>query len=276
MKRWIWLVFLLNLHLARAHGDFHFQMERLSEMIIEHPDSAYLHFKKGKLFFHHEDYKACLKSLKKSQQKGYHDALQTLFLSKAYFELGQLKKAGKYAQSVIEQTPEHVTAHRILGRIRYAQKRYAEAGDAFEIANQHAIRPIPENYLETAKAWEALQTPEGIQRAILMVEKGINELGKIISLQNFLKTLLIKKGESDQAISLQKRIIDRSTRKEKPWYELSKMYLQIGDIDKSEYALNHAKNAFDMLPQRIQHTPAMIDLNQLIINDLKNIKQLPE
>jgi tetratricopeptide (TPR) repeat protein len=276
MKRWIWLFFLLNFNPAWAHGDFHDQMARLSEIIADYPDSAYLHYKKGKLLFYHEDYKACLKSLKKARQKGYHDVMQDLFFSKAYLELGQFKKAGQYVQNVIEQVPEHVTAHRLLGRIRYAQKRYADAGDAFESANHYAIRPIPESYLENAKAWEALKTLQGNQRAILIVEKGIDELGDIISLQNYLKALLIKNGDLDQAISIQEKIIDRSTRKEKTWYELSTLYQQIGDIASMEHALKQSKKAFELLPKRIQYTPAMKELNRLILNSLQNTQLMSQ
>lgn len=276
MKRWIWFVFLLSIQSTWAHGDFHDQIVQLSKEIAESPDSAYLHFKKGKLLFYHEDYKACLQSLKKARKKGYRDILQTLFFSKAYLELGHFNKAGQYAQSVIDGNPEHVTAHRLLARIRYKQKRFEAAGETYELANQHAIRLVPENVIETAKAWEAMKTSQGNQRAISTIENGIEKLGEIISLQIYLKRLLINNGGVDQAISIQKRIIAQSARKEKAWFELAKLYQQTGAVALNEYALLQAQDAFSLLPKRIQHTPAMVELKKLITRDLQNTQLMSQ
>ena len=63
------LFFVLSNAVLNAHGDLHKRILNVTEEIQKNPDSANLYFKRGKLYYQHNNYINSLKDFKYS--KGY-------------------------------------------------------------------------------------------------------------------------------------------------------------------------------------------------------------
>ncbi|PHN04753.1 tetratricopeptide repeat protein [Flavilitoribacter nigricans] len=276
MKKGIFSLLILNflaLGVTLAHGDLHEQIQQVTKAIEERPDSAYLYFKRGKLYFHHEDFRECLADLQRAQSLGHHDLIQQLIFAKAHHQLGQPELALSYIDLILADHPHHVNALKTKGRISFDRGNYQTAALAFEQVIAHSIRSIPENYMDACRAWELLGTEQGQNRAIAILEKGIEALGPIISLYEKRTELLINYGRLEEAIAAQQAIIDISQRKEAAYYRMAEIHLMREDHSSAAQYLQLSRSAFESLPQRIQQTTAMTDLLKDINKHLQQLRQ---
>ena len=63
----LYLFLLLQVSLG-AHGDIHLRIKLLCRQINLNPKSADLYFKRGELYFAHEDYRAAISDFKRSKR----------------------------------------------------------------------------------------------------------------------------------------------------------------------------------------------------------------
>ncbi len=243
-----------------AHGDIHERIIKTTEEIKKHPDSAFLYVKRGKLYFQHEDFNKSISDLKTSQKLGYFSNEQQLLFAKAHTKLDNHSHALNYVDVVLKAQPNTVIAIRLKANIFYKQHRYKDAALEFERVLQISKETFPENYMEASLTWEKLNTEEGDRNAIIVIQKGIEDIGNIISLYHRLVELSIHKKDYESAIKNQIKIIDISPRKETPYYKLAELQLHNNSKAEALESLNTAKIYFKKLPERVQNTSYMKEL----------------
>jgi len=209
------------------------------------------------LYFQHEDFNRSISDLKTSKRLGYYSNVQHLLFAKAYAKLDNHSNALNYVDIVLKAEQNSVIAIRLKANILYKQHKYKGAALAFERVLQLSKETFPENYIEASLAWEMLSTEEGDNNAVAIIQKGIEELGNIISLYYRLIELSIHKKDYEAAIKVQNKIIEFSPRKETAYYKL--VGLQLCNDKKAEAleSLTAAKAHFSKLPARIQSTSFM-------------------
>ncbi|MCK5369842.1 MAG: hypothetical protein KAQ62_14880 [Cyclobacteriaceae bacterium] len=242
---------------TNAHGDIHERIVKTTKEIKNHPDSAYLYVKRGKLYFQHEDFNKSISDLKTSQKLGYYSNDQQLLFAKAHAKLDNYLNALNYVDVVLKAEQNSVIAIRLKANILYKQHKYKGAALAFERVLQISKETFPENYIEASLAWEMLNTEEGDNNALAIIQKGIDELGNIISLYYRLIELSIHKKDYEAAIKVQNKIIEFSPRKETAYYKLAELQLCNNKKAEALESLTAAKAHFNKLPARIQNTSFM-------------------
>ena len=247
-----------------AHGDLHARIAELSNQIEQNPDSTYLFMKRGILFFQHEEYEKALNDLKECSKRNYEDRLLDLTFSKTYHKLGKYNLALEHLNKLIANDPGYVHAYRMKGLVLFDKGHFEESAAAFVIVTQKAIQRLPSNYLDASLSFEKIGTPAGNKAAIDIVYAGIDDLGEIFTFNQRLVELGLKFNNYDLAINHQTKIIETSNRKEKPYFERAKIYLESGDEEEAERNIQLAREAMKNLPSRIQHTKAMIALSEQI------------
>ncbi|WCO02848.1 tetratricopeptide repeat protein [Psychroserpens ponticola] len=264
MKKIIIPINLLFSSLMFAHGDLHDRIQNTTIEIKKYPDSAYLYFKRGKLYFQHESYDKSLIDLKKSNDLGYFSTEQKLILAKNYFRLKDYNQSLLLVETILSNKPQHVQAIKLKARNYFEQQLFLESAKAYQDVIAFSKQTFPENYIEASIAWEALNNQSGDVNALNSIKRGIEELGNIISLYNRLIELAINKNDYNRAIKAQMEVLEFSTRKELAYYKLSELFNFNKEYTK---ALEHVKLArihFNKLPARIQNTPSMKELNNNI------------
>lgn len=260
---------------ASAHGDLHERIQETTKEIEAAPDSAYLYFKRGKLYFHHEEYQHCLTDLQQARYLGYNDTFQQLLFAKSHYRLQEYRPALEYLDRILQDDPHHVNALKTRARIHFDQKNYRQAALSYELVIEHSIRSFPENYIDASYAWELLGTEEGRSRSILIIERGIAELGPIISLYDHLRDMCLRYHYYEQALAAQQAIIASSHRKEKAYYQFAEIYLLQGNTEAAAVHLSLARQAVEQLPARIRQTEAMLQLIQQIEEKLLALPKKP-
>lgn len=243
-----------------AHGDLDERILLTTNEIKKDPDSAFLYFKRGKLFFQHNEYKKSLKDLKKSKSLHFEDGEQTLLFARNYFRLEKYKKTLHYADEILEKDAKNVLAIKIKAQALLKLRKYEKSALAFEDVINFTNKTFPENYIDASESWDELNTDYGNEKAMAIVEKGIGQLGELISLYDRLIELSLKQKNYKRAVDYQLHVLTLFPRKERAYYKLCELYILDENYEKASESLKLAKQHFDKLPLRIQNTSFMKEL----------------
>jgi tetratricopeptide (TPR) repeat protein len=257
-----------------AHGDLHQRILEVTQEIESQPDSAFLYFKRGSLLFQHETYSESIDDLIISQSLKYTSRDQLFLFAKNYFQLGDYKKSGTYLKKILKQEPGNVNALKLKANIYSCQGRYVKAALTFEDVIVYSSQTFPKNYIDASIAWESAGDTKSMRRAYHILEKGIEDLGELVTLYVRLEELSLANENFDLAIAAHKNILSISNRKESPYYRLSELYLLDGDYEKAQGSLSLAEFHLDKLPQRIKNTAFIQDLKLKILNQKKELKSI--
>ena len=263
MKKSLLFFFLFSTFFIQkivAHGDIHERILLVTKEIKIHPDSSYLYLKRAKLRYQHESFKKSITDLKKSEMLGYNSVEQKLLFAMDYFKLNDLQKTLFYTDHILSQNTENVHAIKIEAETNYKLGNYYKAAVSYEKIIEYATQSFPENYIDASKAWELVNTEETYYQAILILQKGIEKQGQLITLYNRLIELAIGHNDYRFAIYQQLEIIKLSPRKEVAYYKLNELHLINNDRDKALESLKLAELHYNKLPSRTKNTPFMKDL----------------
>jgi tetratricopeptide (TPR) repeat protein len=263
MKKMLLVFFLFNfIFISRsfAHGDIHERIVEVTKAIEVAPDSAYLYFKRGKLYYQHNSFKRSIADLDRSKVLGYETVEQKLLFGKAYFGLNAYAKAMSFCDELLMYDPKNVRAIKLKARIYFEEGKFTNSALAFEELIQYSNQSFPENYVDASRAWEALDTKEGFHRATVIIIRGIAKLGHLVSLNNRLIEMAVEQKDYASAIDVQIKIIKLSPRKETAYYKLYELYVLNNNPEEAIASLNLAKEHYNQLPVRLQNTLHMKEL----------------
>lgn len=263
-------LFLLHLTTeSKAHGDYHERILKATKEIATHPDSAFLYLKRGKLYFHHEAYDSTLLDLKQATKLGYQDTYCKLLYAKTYQKLSNFEEALLYVSQLEAMDSSNVAALKTKAQIYRSQSKFELAATTFEQVIKKTRRTLPENYIETATAWEQTSTEKGWQRAAAILQQGIKNSGPLFTLLLPLKDLYLKKKDFKEALAVQQDILRMSPRKETGYYDAAIICMELADLQEAAIYARLGLSAIDQLPTRAKSTIAMKRLQQ----DLKKLQE---
>ena len=234
------------------------------------PDSASLYVKRGKLYLHHGQFSKSLKDLKKSKLLNYNSFEQNFLIAQVYYKIGDYYSAEIVCNKLLEFDKQNVSVLNLKAHNYLTDNKFVLAAKSFEEVINYSVKTFPNNYLNAAEAWEMTQTESGYHNAVTIIQQGINDLGSLVTLNKELIRMYLKSNNFSEAIKIQLNIIEQSTRKETPYYELSQIYRLKGNSNKSFEYLVKARKRLYKLPKRIQYTTAMKELLIKIDADLIN------
>lgn len=256
---------------AFSHGDLHLRIQEVSKQIEASPDSSYLYLKRGILYFQHEDFPESLKDLKQCEEMKYSDRLLDLTFAKVYQKLNQYDNSIIFINKILELDPQHVNAWKLKGQVLFEMGQFEDSANAFLVVIKKAIRCFPNNYLDVANSYEMMNTEASKREAISIIEKGIEDLGPLITFYDRLVELGLKYEDFELAINYQNAIIGLSQRKESAIYKRGMIFIEMGEIVEARKDFELAKEEFEILSQRLRSTKAMKELKSKIDFQLKNL-----
>ena len=262
------LCILLCVEAGMAHGDFHERLAKVTEEISMNQDSAFLFFKRGKLYFHHEEYPAALKDLQQATVLGLEDRFCDLFFAKTYQQLDSLEQALLYIEKIERKDTANVVALKTKAQIYFEQKYYQLSALTFEEVITKSKRTVPQNYLDAAKSWELLNTETGKFNALNILQQGISQLGPLFTFYIEIRELHLRSKDFEKALDAQKKLIKRANRKETALYEAAEICLLSNNKEAAKEYLLLGLGAVQTLPLRLKSNKAITTLQQKMENTL--------
>jgi tetratricopeptide (TPR) repeat protein len=263
LKKNILFIFFLSLCYASsvfAHGDLDERILEVTNEIKIAPDSAYLYLKRAKLHYQHETYTKSISDLKRSQKLGLQNIEQQLHFAKAYFRMNDHQKSLNFIDEILKEQPNHVRAIKLRAQNYFSLGDYLRSAISYEEVIDNASKTFPENYIDASIAWEMLNTEEGSKNAKAVMLRGIDDLGKLISLYERLIELDTAQKDYNAAIKTQLQVVDLMPRKERAYFKLCDLYVMNNEMNNAKESLEFAKEHYNKLPLRIKNTSFMKEL----------------
>lgn len=262
VRRRRWLATLLTLTAlsatpgARAHGDLHGQIQRVTREIAAAP-SARLHLQRGELYHDHEDYAAALADFAEATRLEPTLVAVEFARGRTCFKAGRLPEAHAALDRYLAAKPAHADAYLLRARIRSGLRRHAEAVSDFD--RHLALNPqaAPEGFIERADACAAM----GDRAAALAgLDDGLRRLGNLVTLQDAAIAQEIALGRIDAALARVDRMLADLPRKESWLARRGEILAASGRDDDARQAFTAALMTLERLPAPLRETAAMRDL----------------
>lgn len=249
-----------------AHGDLHERIQELNVEIENDSGNADLFLKRAVLYLQHEEPKLSMQDLKKCKQLGLNSVEVDLTMAKNYKALAKYKKGLTIVDAVLESNQNHVNALILKADLLSDLTEYTKSAMYYETAIENAEVNLPENYLAAALAWEKANN---IGQSIIVLEKGISDLGELPVFYQRLKEIAEERKRFRKAIFYQTKLVEISTRKEKALYHRALMYMENDELDKAKKDLDMALKLINELPVNQQSTTSMKELSLAVARTMK-------
>lgn len=269
MKKFIviFIVFNLCCSYTYAHGNLSIRIKEKTQEISKHPRKAVLYFERGYLYQQHYEYQKAINDYKKAKKLGHADNLLNFRKSESYFESKKFKKALIALKPYYIKNPLDVKAHKLEAQILNKLKRYHESLSANEYVFNNTIDLRPNDVISYSESI-LLVDAKNYNKAIYIIDLGLQKLGTNVIVLQLKKLELFKKGNQvENTIQLLNELIIKQHRKEYWYYKKAEYLFEIGDVIKSNIALQQSIISTKELSLKSQNTAAvkklLIDIHNL-------------
>ena len=269
----LFIIFFISLlpNDAQAHGDLHVRIVKLTQLIKENPDSIELYLKRGELYFYHNDFDSALADYLVVKQKKP-DFPKTDFLLGQLFNKFDYPKAGLlHIHDFIASQGDIPNAYIIRAEIQTKLGLDSSAVIDYIKAISLMDQPKPDVYLDLSKAYLKAY-PQDIKGAIACLNKGIKDLGEVLTLQSKIIELLIQNKQYDLAIEKIDSIIAKMIRSERWLMKKGEVLLKAGKLTEAKAVFAATKEEIEKLPDGIKKTQAIQTMQKEVDTQLSYIK----
>ena len=194
----IGLYALVHLSCVFAHPNAHNQLEYLSAQIKAQAFEQSLYIQRGIAYSNDGQFEPALADFRKAESLG--DPIAVAFdLGVLFYRNNELERSRLYFDTYLKYFPEYAPALEYRARVRRDAGDYQGALADFNAFFAFQPRPNPGHYISAAKMLAAMED-EGIDDALLMLDKGIEQLGLIPQLQHYAIELEMQRKRPTNAI----------------------------------------------------------------------------
>jgi tetratricopeptide (TPR) repeat protein len=251
------LAFLGLPGVLQAHGDLHEQIEAIAARIEKDPDNAELYLKRGELHRAHREWAAAQADFDRAANRS--PSLDTVDLARGllWMDMGDWAQAEKALGNFLASHPDHAAALAAHGRVLVRMGRHKEG--AVEFTRALAVKPLPELYLERARALVKDDTAN-LKNAVDGLNEGLAKLGHVVTLQLLALDFEVQMQDYTAALARLDAITLRSPRKEAWLARRGDLLHQAGRDPEAQVAWKAALAAIAQLPPHRRGTRAMTAL----------------
>jgi tetratricopeptide (TPR) repeat protein len=184
---------------AKAHGDLHAKIERVTLLIEKQPENDSLYAVRGKLYYEHEDFDLAIKDFTKALQlnadlANAHEGLALCYLNKKKY-----KTALKYADKYIEQYPG-AAGYELRADILFASGMYTEALTEYRKMQSLVREYSPDRTLKTARCIIKTTSKNKEELLSTLLSDSQKNMGINVSVQSFFIQYYSETGQYRKAI----------------------------------------------------------------------------
>lgn len=264
------VILSLDILPARGHGDLHLQIQEVTEEISKSPTDAVLYLKRGELNRIHQLYDAAMADFEQVRTLAPTNTPVSISLGRLYVEM-QLPLAARAAlDRYLVAEPSSSEAYTLRGRAWIQLEDPMQAARDFKRAIDHNVAPGPELFIEHSRAL-AMAGPTQQESALAALDRGIQSLGPLVTLQLPAIDLEVDMKRYDAALARLDQLAARSPRKETWLKRRGEILRQAGRPADAQAAFRQALESLNTLPPSRRNVPAMValekELKQLLIGE---------
>lgn len=242
-----------------AHGDLHERINQVTEEIKEDPTNPALYFKRGQLYFHHEEYDNSLADYDKAIELGLNDEEIDYWKARLFLAIDETERGIEVITRYLSGHADDVNATRIYAKLALAAGDTETAITQFERVITLANTTLPENFMELV---EVLRQTGNDERAIYWLQQGGEMLGQLYVFDVAMIAIYEQQQNYDAVIEIYNRLLANRNRKEGYYYEIAMCYNKMSDAAMTKQYLDMSHEALNRLPGHIQQTAAMLQLKK--------------
>jgi tetratricopeptide (TPR) repeat protein len=259
------LFFFASTLFVAAHGDLTKRINIKTSEIKLNPNNPELYFDRGFLYQQHEEYDKAVSDYLKAEDLGFNDKLLDFRKAETYYKWGKYKLALTASSAYLVKDNIDVKINKLHAQILFELKHFDKAFEHYKFFIDTVEDPRPEDYIEFSLI--SIANYNDYNKAIEILENGIQKLGNVISLQLEKLEYYKKSNQVEKAIEQYNQFILNNKRNEFWYYKKANYLFENNQIAQCKIALEQSKVSISILKDRIKNT-------QAIKNLIKNINNL--
>ena len=255
------LIIVLTVGNASAHGLLNDQLAGLTRSIGREPGNAALYVKRGELHRMHRDWQAAQEDFENARRLDPRGVDVELARSRLAVDRGLLADAEAALGHYLAARPDSEVALAQRADLRTRRGLYPAAAADYANAIRVSAEPRVEYYLGQA---QALARAGNDNAALEASDDGLARLGSLAVLEQSGIESLVRARRWDDALARLDRMLAHAPRKETDLTRRAEILALAGRRDDARAAFAAARAEWDLLPERIRMSRAMIDLRRRI------------
>lgn len=246
---------------ASAHGLVDDQINQLTLSIGRNSENAALYVKRGELHRQHRDWESALADFDRAIHLDPGAAVAALGRARVAIDRGLLADAERLLDNFLASGPASEVGLVLRAEVRDRLGRFNAAASDYAAAIRISRDPRIEYYLGQAESLSRANEDEAAQAA---ADAGIARLGQLAVLEQWSIESLVRQRRWDEALSRLDRMLSEAPRKETGLTRRAEVLASAGRVSEARTAFEAARLAWDMLPERLRSTKAMLSLRTRI------------
>lgn len=255
---------------AWPHPDLAVQIEQITRRIEKNPERGDFYLKRAELHRRHSDWPAASVDYRNARKATPSSKHIDFFEARMLFEAGNPQSAQLPLNRFLSEYPLHPSARLLSARVASALNNHRKAVTDYQLAMQASRNRTPGIYLAWAKQ-AAQQGDRNLVDALDIVDRGIADLGPLVTLIDYAIELETMRGRYTQALArfndLPSRLIKTPT-----WLmRRADLLVKNENLNEARDALKAALEAIQK-PQRSRRRSAgSASLEGIILNKLEQL-----
>ena len=264
------LILLLFANFSYCHVGEHGLISLFSEKIIDDPENPDLYFKRAAQHRYAGHFEKALTDFNKTKslESDYH--LVDLGMGLVFLDSGWSKTAEFYLRNFINESPDHIVGLSSLAKALAAQNRGLESAALYTRISSLVNKPSPEFYIEMADSY---LIAKNYSQAIKSLDKGIDRLGHITSLDQKALDIELQDNLTSEALIRLDNLIEFSPQKERWLYKKGQLLESQGNYEEAKSLYLKALNYYNLRPANRRRIPVLLKLKKNIDQALERIRQ---
>lgn len=259
---------------ALAHGSFDERIEAANRAVAAAPSDPEARLVRADLLRRHGDFGAALEDLEEVDRLSPNLPRTLYFRGLVHLSGSRPGEAEVLIRRFLERQPIHAAGYEAHARALLALERPLEAAGAYDLAIAQQSIPVPDHYVERARAYAAAGN-EHIEEAIRGLDAGLVVMGSVVSLERVSIELELRRGATDAALARLDRITKRSPRRESWLAKRGEILVRAGRNDEARESFALALSELKLLSSRKRRTPAMARLESELQQNLVGLEPVP-
>jgi predicted Zn-dependent protease len=256
--------------LAIAHGGFELRIAEADRAVSTYPAAPRHRLARAELHRRHGDFSAALRDLEQARELAPDLHSVEFFRGLVYLDSDRPEKAEATLRRFLELEPEHPAGHEARARALLRLERPLDAAREYDLVIAQQPVPIPEYYLERARAFAAAGD-KYLDEAVRGLDDGIASIGPVVTLERAAIDLDVRRGAIEAALARLERIIEQSTRRE-TWRAMrGELLMRLGRAEEARQSFDTALAELRELPPERRGSFAMSRLETRIQKNMAGL-----
>ena len=213
-------------------------------------DRPEVNLMKGKYYLAKQDTKKAIEQFEKAYQKSRDKYPPLQLIVKSFIANGEVDKALKYLQQIIDEKPDNAIAHLLLGHIYLRQNKITQARNKYLRASK-----LAENWLPPYSGLATIFVQnDKIDKAIVVYQEAEKKLKNKVPAQLQIAALYEKQKNFSEAMNVYQKILSSNAANKLASNNYASLLLDYGNDSDSAQALELVKGFKNMQQPALQDT----------------------